>query len=134
MRRNVRDYPGLFSPNRTACILLTSKNQTFCTTAKFSALDIQYHNTQYLSSLQVLHSCRAVASGGASGALPGAPHFTFGPRLLHTSNTVFFKCGPSWFLAPPSGSFPPAAKSWRRACTRTSLLIRDVPGQRGGIN
>jgi len=24
----------------------------------------------------------------------GAPHFTFGPRLLHTSNTVFLKCGP----------------------------------------
>ena len=52
---------------------------------------------------------------GASGArhlhlksVP--PHFTFGPWLLHTSNTVFFKCGsPVWFLAPP------IAKSWRRA-------------------
>jgi len=32
------------------------------------------------------------------------------PWLLHTSNTVFLKCGPSfWFLAPP------AAISWRRA-------------------
>jgi len=29
------------------------------------------------------------------------PHFTFGPRLLHTSNTVFWKCCPLfWFLAP----------------------------------
>ena len=47
----------------------------------------------------------------------GAPHFTFDPRLLHTSNTVFYKFG------PPSGFWPlflvfdpPAAKSWRRAC------------------
>ena len=45
-----------------------------------------------------------------------APHFTFDPWLLHTSNTVFQKCGPLlgfgpslWFLASP------AAKSWRRA-------------------
>jgi len=31
----------------------------------------------------------------------GAPHFTLAPRLLHTSNTVFLKCGPPlWFLAP----------------------------------
>ena len=38
---------------------------------------------------------------------PG-PHFTFGPRLLHTSNIVFEKCGPPfWFLAPPSGFWPP---------------------------
>ena len=29
-------------------------------------------------------------------------------RLLHTSNTVFLKCGPPfWFLPPPSGFWPP---------------------------
>ena len=39
------------------------------------------------------------------------------PRLLHTSNIVFFKCGPLsgfWPLLLVFG--PPAAKSWRRAC------------------
>jgi len=56
---------------------------------------------------------RAVASGGG-GVVPGPPfeicdpHFRFGPWLLHTSNTVFLKCGPPfWFLAPPSGFCPP---------------------------
>ena len=63
------------------------------------------------------------AQGRGSGARP--PHLKSVPpisrlahRLLHTSNTVFKKCGsPCWFLAPPSGFWPPpAAKSWRRAC------------------
>jgi len=43
-------------------------------------------------------------------------HFTVGPRLLHTSDAIFWKCG------PPSGFWPlflvlapPAGKSWRRA-------------------
>jgi len=56
---------------------------------------------------------RAVASGEASGAQP--PHLKSVPpisrlthRLLHTSNTVFKKCGPPfWFLVPPSGFWPP---------------------------
>jgi len=30
------------------------EKQYFATTAKFSALDIHYHSTQYVSSLQVL--------------------------------------------------------------------------------
>jgi len=35
------------------------------------------------------------------------PPFTFDPWLLHTSHTVFLKCGPPfWFLAPP-GFWPP---------------------------
>jgi len=59
--------------------------------------------------------------GGAGGA--PHPHFKWVPpisglthRLLHTSNTVFQKCG------PPSGFWPlllvfgpPAATSWRWA-------------------
>jgi len=43
--------------------------------------------------------------GGAVVPVPPfkicAPHFMFSPRLLHTSNIVFFKCSPFlWFLAP----------------------------------
>jgi len=57
---------------------------------------------------------RAVASGGA--VVPGPPPFEIGatpisrlaPRLWHTSNTAFTKCGPPFrFLAPPSGFWPP---------------------------
>jgi len=57
---------------------------------------------------------QAIASGAATGAplhlKSVSAHFMFGPRLLHTSNIIFKKCAPLWFLAPL------AAKSWRRAC------------------
>ena len=67
------------------------------------------------NSISSQHGQGLSPAGGGSGARPHhlksvPPHLTFGPRLLHTSNTVFKKCGPSiWFLPPP------AAKSWRRA-------------------
>jgi len=55
---------------------------------------------------------RAVASGGqwcpATHLKSVPPISRLGPWLLHTSNTVFKKCGPLfWFLAPPSGFWPP---------------------------
>ena len=52
--------------------------------------------------------CRAVASGGASGAR--SPVSRLAPWLLHTSKTVFLKCSPPAGFCPP-----PAEKSWRRA-------------------
>jgi len=54
-----------------------------------------------LSGNEASHNLvRAVACGGASGARP--PISRLAPLLLHTSNTVFSKCGfPFWFLAPP---------------------------------
>jgi len=58
---------------------------------------------------------RAVASGGAAVPDPpfeiGAPPISrLAHRLLHTSNIVFLKCGPPfWFLAPPSGFWPPCS-------------------------
>ena len=53
-----------------------------------------------------LRTCQGRRQRGASGAR--TPHLKSVPpisrlahRLLHTSNTVFLKCGPSfWFLAP----------------------------------
>jgi len=56
---------------------------------------------------------RRQRKGGA--VVPGPPIWNRCPpisrlahRLLHTSNTVFKKCGsPCWFLAPPSGFWPP---------------------------
>ena len=68
-------------------------------------------------------SFRVVASGGGQWclALPfeiGAPHFTFGPRLLHTSNTVFLKCAPPfWTLLLVFG--PPCC--WILATSLSSL-------------
>jgi len=60
-----------------------------------------------------LRAIRAVASWGGSGARPPIwnwcpPISRLAHRLLHTSNTVFLKCGhPFRFLAPPSGFWPP---------------------------
>jgi len=63
-----------------------------------------------MSDIQVLRKNLCYGAGsspaGRSGARPPhlksvPPHFTFAPRLLHTSNTVFFKFG------PPSGFWPP---------------------------
>ena len=56
---------------------------------------------------------RAVASGGARGVRPPIwnmcpPISRLAPRLLHTSQSVFLKCGPPfWVLAPPSDFCPP---------------------------
>jgi len=51
-------------------------------------------------------------TGGA--VEPGPPfeivasHFTFGPPVAAYTQYCFFKCGsPFWFLAPPSGFWPP---------------------------
>jgi len=40
---------------------------------------------------------KAVARGGPE--LPGSPISCLVPRLLQTSNIVFKKCAPLWFLA-----------------------------------
>jgi len=55
---------------------------------------------------------RAVASGGASGALPpfeiGAPHLTFDPPVAAYIQYCILKMWPPfWFLAPLFGFWPP---------------------------
>ena len=50
--------------------------------------------------------------------MPGPPISHLAPQLLHTSNTVFEKFGPTfWILALP------AAKSWQRAWLNTVRII-----------
>ena len=62
------------------------------------------------------HLChRVVASGGQGCPAPpfeicAAPFHGWSPRLLHSSDIVFRKCGPSVFFGSP------AAKSWRQPC------------------
>jgi len=57
--------------------------------------------------------CMAVTIGGASGARPPhlksvPPHFTFGPLVATYIHYCIFKMWPLfWFLAPPSGFWPP---------------------------
>jgi len=46
-----------------------------------------------------------------------APISGLAPWLLHTSNTVFFKCGPPlWFLTHPAADFAQTANKvyWRQ--------------------
>jgi len=69
-------------------------------------IEIAYCKERHLVLLEGQREKQGRHQQGASDASPpceiGAPHFTFGPRLLHASNTLFLKCGPSfWFLAPP---------------------------------
>jgi len=75
-----------------------------------------------------LHKNRAVASQGASGARPSIwnlclPVSRLAPLLLHTSNTVFSRCGSPFCFWPLLLVFGPP-KSWRRACIRTGRCGR----------
>jgi len=92
-------------------------------TAVFTALSIVR---------QLLRDCmegRAVASEGVSGARP--PHFKSVPpisrlanRLLRTSNTVFLKCvAPFWFLALPSGCWPPCCSILATGLTEGRISV-----------
>ena len=73
-----------------------------------------------------LHLCRAVASGGA--VVPGPPiwnlcppHFTFGPLVAAYMQYSILK------MSLPLLVFgPPAAKSWRRACTCAGLFSTSI--------
>jgi len=47
-----------------------------------------------------------------------SPHFTFGPQLLHISNTVFQNVAPLLVFGSP------AVKSWWQACRHLTSLLR----------
>jgi len=108
--------------NKTQCKLQwfaqwnTSFSDKF-TYCQGDASDLAWNNTPYDQGRR--------QRGGA--VVPGLPIWhrcpisCLFPLLLHTSNTVFLKCGtPFWFLAPP------AAKSWRRACLWFSITAECV--------
>jgi len=84
----------------------------------FKWSQIAHHN----KSLLLYNKNRAVDSGTRGPVVPRppfkicAPHFTFGPRLLYTSNIAFKKC------CPLVGFGPLAAKSWRRVRLKTQKI------------
>ena len=59
---------------------------------------------------------RGVSGGPGPPFKTCAPHFTFGPLVAaYIQYSIFKMWPPFWFLAHPSGFWPPAAISWRRA-------------------
>ena len=65
-----------------------------------------------------LCTVKVVSTRGA--VVPGPPFHVLAHRLLHAFNTVYSKCAPFWFMAPPSGFWPPLLLNtgdWPVYCT-----------------